>query len=270
MAVSVIGGARRRVLATALAAWLLGFAAARAELPDACPLAPEAPPAASSTEPANLHHFKRQLVWYRCTRYEADIAAVIAEAEQWIAARAPRVAAPALVLDIDETSLSNWPAIINNDFAYFPDGPCDFDKRGVPCGDNAWHRKAEAAAIRPTLALYRRLRCLDVPAGAVCSRVEVFFITGRRRRVVVDGEANLDFTLRNLAAAGFEDVAADHLYLRGEDTHGTVVPHKTAARAGIESRGFTIIANIGDQESDLAGGHAERTFKLPNPFYFLP
>jgi len=28
-----------------------------------------------------------------------------------------------------------------------------------------------------------------------------------------------------------------------------------------------IIANIGDQESDLAGGFAEKTFKLPNPFY---
>ena len=30
------------------------------------------------------------------------------------------------------------------------------------------------------------------------------------------------------------------------------------------------IANLGDQESDLIGGHAERTFKLPNPFYLMP
>jgi acid phosphatase len=27
--------------------------------------------------------------------------------------------------------------------------------------------------------------------------------------------------------------------------------------------------NIGDQESDLDGGHADRDFKLPNPFYFI-
>ena len=27
------------------------------------------------------------------------------------------------------------------------------------------------------------------------------------------------------------------------------------------------IANVGDQPSDLAGGYAERTFLLPNPFY---
>jgi hypothetical protein len=30
-----------------------------------------------------------------------------------------------------------------------------------------------------------------------------------------------------------------------------------------------IIANLGDQFSDLAGGYAERTFKLPNPFYSI-
>jgi hypothetical protein len=33
----------------------------------------------------------------------------------------------------------------------------------------------------------------------------------------------------------------------------------------MEERGFTIVANIGDQASDLANGHAERAFKLPNP-----
>jgi HAD superfamily, subfamily IIIB (Acid phosphatase) len=49
-----------------------------------------------------------------------------------------------------------------------------------------------------------------------------------------------------------------------------VSEHKTKARIDIESRGFTIVANIGDQESDLVGGHAERAFKLPNPFYFIP
>jgi len=45
---------------------------------------------------------------------------------------------------------------------------------------------------------------------------------------------------------------------------------KTAERAKIAARGFTIIANVGDQQSDLDGGYAERTFRVPNPFYFLP
>jgi hypothetical protein len=39
---------------------------------------------------------------------------------------------------------------------------------------------------------------------------------------------------------------------------------------------FTLVANIGDQLSDIeqepgiAGGKAECGFKLPNPFYFIP
>ena len=45
--------------------------------------------------------------------------------------------------------------------------------------------------------------------------------------------------------------------------------YKTQTRTEIEHQGFTVIANIGDQLSDLAGGHAEKTFKVSNPFYFI-
>jgi acid phosphatase len=45
---------------------------------------------------------------------------------------------------------------------------------------------------------------------------------------------------------------------------------KVPQRRKIEAAGYTIIANIGDQPSDLAGGHAERTYLLPNPFYRIP
>ena len=38
----------------------------------------------------------------------------------------------------------------------------------------------------------------------------------------------------------------------------------------IAAMGYWIIENMGDQPSDLAGGYAERTFKLPNPFYRIP
>ena len=31
-----------------------------------------------------------------------------------------------------------------------------------------------------------------------------------------------------------------------------------------------IIANFGDQFSDLIGGHADKPVKLPNPTYYLP
>mgnify|MGYP007039431383 CR=1 FL=1 len=32
----------------------------------------------------------------------------------------------------------------------------------------------------------------------------------------------------------------------------------------IESKGYTIIANIGNTPTDLSGGHAEKAFKLPD------
>jgi hypothetical protein len=77
--------------------------------------------------------------------------------------------------------------------------------------------------------------------------------------------------LENLDKAGYKDVSPDHLHMRPTDSTGPVAPYKSAARAEIEDRfHVTIIANVGDQESDLAGGHAERTFKVPNPFYYIP
>jgi hypothetical protein len=48
------------------------------------------------------------------------------------------------------------------------------------------------------------------------------------------------------------------------------VHYKSATRAHIESLGYDIVANFGDQYSDLKGGHADRAVKLPNPNYFLP
>jgi hypothetical protein len=45
---------------------------------------------------------------------------------------------------------------------------------------------------------------------------------------------------------------------------------KAPERRRIAERGYTILLSMGDQQSDLDGGYAEKTFKLPNPVYFLP
>jgi hypothetical protein len=50
----------------------------------------------------------------------------------------------------------------------------------------------------------------------------------------------------------------------------TTIEYKSATRAYVESQGYDIVANFGDQFSDLIGGHADRTVKLPNPTYYLP
>jgi acid phosphatase len=50
----------------------------------------------------------------------------------------------------------------------------------------------------------------------------------------------------------------------------SAVEFKAPERRRIAEQGYTILLSMGDQQSDLAGGYAERTFKLPNPVYYLP
>lgn len=50
------------------------------------------------------------------------------------------------------------------------------------------------------------------------------------------------------------------------------VEYKSQTRSHIESAaggGYDVVANYGDQFSDLIGGHADRSVKLPNPTYYL-
>jgi acid phosphatase len=48
------------------------------------------------------------------------------------------------------------------------------------------------------------------------------------------------------------------------------VEFKAAERRKLAEQGWVIAVNVGDQASDLDGGHAERTYRLPNPFYLVP
>ncbi|WP_308491614.1 HAD family acid phosphatase [Microbacterium terrisoli] len=53
----------------------------------------------------------------------------------------------------------------------------------------------------------------------------------------------------------------------------TTIEYKSQTRAYIETPaggGYTIVANVGDQFSDLIGTRADHTVKLPNPTYYLP
>jgi hypothetical protein len=145
----------------------------------------------------------------------------------------------AIVFDVDETVLSNYSAIDADNFTF---------------GTNS---QAEATneigtAIEPSLELYK----LAQKRG-----IATFFITGRR-------ENTRQHTDSNLRREGFTDYTA--LILKPDDSSATTVDYKAGARKAIEKQGYRIIASVGDQYSDLAGGHEDVAFKLPNPFYFLP
>lgn len=69
-------------------------------------------------------------------------------------------------------------------------------------------------------------------------------------------------TRNNLERVGYQ-VSGLHVRRVG-DLFKNVAEYKTAKRVEIEADGYTIIANIGNRATDLSGGHAEKTFKLPD------
>jgi hypothetical protein len=51
----------------------------------------------------------------------------------------------------------------------------------------------------------------------------------------------------------------------------SAVMYKSNIRKQLEDEGYRIWGNVGDQWSDLQGNSSgNRTFKLPNPMYFVP
>jgi len=195
-----------------------------------------------SREPANLDTLKHEIQGYVDSgHYREDIAAVAAEATVWLERRAaPGGRRLTVVFDLDETLISNWPHMKEMGFGY------------VPGAWTAWVQAARGPAIEPVREVYRTARRLGI---------EVVFLTGRHERDRAGTE-------KNLRAIGCGDYVA--MWCKPDEAKETTGVFKTAARARLEAEGHVIIANIGDQASDLEGGHAERTFKLPNPFYLTP
>lgn len=146
------------------------------------------------------------------------------------------------MLDIDETSLSNYEEMAKADFAY--------DSAVF----HAWVDSAKAPAIPGTLRLYNEAQKLGV---------SVFFITGR---AVSEREA----TERNLREQGYQNW--QQLYLRpAAQASQPVYVFKSSARAAVVAQGYRIVLNVGDQWSDDQGDpQAEFFVKYPDPYYFIP
>ncbi len=152
----------------------------------------------------------------------------------------PRRRKPAVVLDIDDTALS-W---------YFcakelspPFGS------GLPgCAVSSLLR-----AIPQARSFYNYVRARGVT---------VFFITGRP-------EGLRPQTTESLKDARYRGKL--RIYLKPSSyTKDSVIGYKAGARKTITRRGYRILVNVGDQQSDLKGGYSKKTYKLPNPMYFTP
>ncbi|KAI4353579.1 hypothetical protein L6164_002518 [Bauhinia variegata] len=152
----------------------------------------------------------------------------------------------AWVLDVDDTCISN---------IYYYKGKkygCDpYD----PLGFRAWATKGGCPAIPSVLRLFNKL---------VAKGIKVILVTGR------DEESLGQVTRDNLHNQGF--IGYERLILRSAEYKGqSAVNYKSNMRKQLEDAGYRIWGNVGDQWSDLQGDClGNRTFKLPNPMYFVP
>jgi len=202
----------------------------------------------TAVEPTNLSTVKQQVGLYVASgEYGREVVRVAAEANKYLTRRIPRgipkynktARKLAVVFDIDETTLSNVRHIQANDYGY------------LPKIWDAWVAQGQGTAIHPVQAVY---------LTAINAQVDVFFITGRTPESAAATE-------RNLRQVGYEKWTGIHY--KPADWDQSTRGFKTETRRQLVASGYLIIANIGDQNSDLVGGHAERTFKLPNPFYIV-
>jgi hypothetical protein len=203
------------------------------------------------------------------SNYAKEAESVEASGKHWLASQHHVHGTRAIVLDVDDTTLLTWNYEIFSNWAYNPT-------------TNATYVNGQ---MFPAV-----FGMVDLVRTAEREGYAIFYLTGRpatqetatlgnltedhsgvdagypKPTALRDGEDGL-FT--KPAVADYSD------YLQAAcagDPNGscTTIHYKSATRAHIESLGYDIVGNFGDQFSDLEGGHADRTFKMPNPNYYLP
>jgi len=234
------------------------------------------------------------------SNYAAEARSVADQADNWLFARR-HVSNRALVLDVDDTTLTTWNYELYSNWDFNPATNAIF----VGLTNGNWTGNMFPAT--PGM--------VDLANHAHALGYSIFWITGR-------GDSQHQVTVANLQndeAAGLPpidqvtlngktvpEVDADYVAPTPIDTgHGgfadglftkppigqypaylnqpqfcasfiqagqscPTIQYKSGTRAYIESQGYEIVADIGDQFSDLLGGFADKTFKMPNPNYYLP
>lgn len=198
----------------------------------------------------NLRTLKNELREYHdctctCGCYAHDLDTQADRAIAFLRQRAARRSSTeklAVILDVDETMLSNYEHLLDSDFGYVAN---DF---------TAWVQTAKAPAIPGTLRLYNESQRLGI---------SIFIITGRP-------ESQRAVTEQDLREHGYD--GWQQLAMR-PDVHGveTIGHFKATVRGQIAAKGYTLALSVGDQWSDLRGKpEAEFSVKYPDPYDIIP
>lgn len=192
--------------------------------------------------------------------YANEMAGIEADATKYLdnAAnqfKAPKKPRPAIVLDVDDTTLSTYSYEIYTNFVY------------NPTSNEAFVNAGSASVFPPTPGMP------GLVSHAAADGYAIFYLTGRPA-------TQRTGTVANLSSAGYTAPTTDHLFMKDYPnepwlaicltTTCTTTQYKSLTRQYIESKGYDIVADFGDQYSDLNGGFTDKTFKLPNPMYYLP
>jgi predicted secreted acid phosphatase len=165
---------------------------------------------------------------------------------------------PALVFDADDTTLFTYDMEV-----------ADMHFNFSPAEQDVWVQDQRFPAT-PLM--------VDYVNTAADIGYTVFGLTGRN-------DDQKQATLANLEKVGYEPFTSNRFFTKwtgsassqqpsyvdcGSDAKCSTVEYKSQTRKHIEQLGYTVVTNYGDQYSDLLGGYADRTVKLPNPTYYLP
>ncbi|KAK3137319.1 hypothetical protein QOZ80_5BG0450770 [Eleusine coracana subsp. coracana] len=147
------------------------------------------------------------------------------------------------VFDIDETSLSNLPYYATHGFGSRPYNATSF---------NGYVLDGSAPALPETKRLFKKLVSLGI---------KPVFLTGRT-------EDQRAITVKNLRRQGYS--GWEKLLLKPLGVKVAAVAYKSGERQKLQDAGYVIVGNIGDQWSDILGApEGARTFKLPDPMYYI-
>jgi len=233
------------------------------------------------------------------SNYAAEASSVAKDGANWLAARS-KVPHRAIVLDVDDTTLATWnyELFSNWDFnpttnGYFVDqelfpavpgmvdmvdqaaaeGYAVFFLTGRPVAQyGATLGNLTGAPYTPTVA--NPAPPLDVPPP-LPGPVNAGYPTPTTIDLRGSGNpADVKAGLFTKPSVGSYPAYLDKPEFCGPaiDANAScpTIQYKSGTRAYIESQGYDIVGNFGDQFSDLEGGFADKTFKLPNPNYYLP
>jgi hypothetical protein len=184
--------------------------------------------------------------------YANEVSGITGDVRGYLAKRAKHHdfdGTPALIFDIDDTTLTTYDYEIYSNFVFNPTTNAAFVNNAV-------------FPATPGM--------VGLVSWARDHGYTVFFLTGRP-------ETQRPGTLTNLTNVGYAPVSANTFlkdqtlpWLTSCTPTCTSEQYKTLTREHLEDIGYDVVANLGDQFSDLRGGFADRTVKIPNPMYFLP